>query len=300
MNERVSITQGLSPRRRAYDIVMRTLLYASAAIICALLIFLIGYILYRGIPSLSWEFLTSEESVINDVPGHTPRAHKHALHNHRHADIHPAPRRRQRHLPHRVRHEQEAGLRHRVRHRDALRHAEHHLRASSASSCSASRWAWARRLIAGAFSLVMMTLPTIIRTTQESPQDRAAELPRGLPRPRQRQVAHDPHRRPALAAWTASSPAASSPSAASSARAPSCMFTAGMSMFMQNYGSSFTEFFKNLFDSSRRHAHGRAVRLRQGARRLRPGLRRGRRAAGHRVHHQHRREAGGQKARRKH
>ena len=28
------------------------------------------------------------------------------------------------------------------------------------------------------------------------------------------------------------------------------MFTAGMSMFMQNYGSSFTEFFKNLFDSS--------------------------------------------------
>ena len=72
MNERVSITQGLSPRRRAYDIVMRTLLYASAAIICALLIFLIGYILYRGIPSLSWEFLTSEESVINDVQGILP------------------------------------------------------------------------------------------------------------------------------------------------------------------------------------------------------------------------------------
>ena len=72
MNERVSITQGLSPRRRAYDIVMRTLLYASAAIICALLIFLIGYILYRGIPSLRWEFLTSEESVINDVQGILP------------------------------------------------------------------------------------------------------------------------------------------------------------------------------------------------------------------------------------
>ena len=72
MNERVSITQGLSPRRRAYDIVMRTLLYASAAIICALLIFLIGYILYRGVPSLSWKFLTSEESVINDVQGILP------------------------------------------------------------------------------------------------------------------------------------------------------------------------------------------------------------------------------------
>lgn len=40
-----------------------------------------------------------------------------------------------------------------------------------------------KTLIAGAFSLVMMTLPTIIRTTQECAQDRAAELPRGLPLP---------------------------------------------------------------------------------------------------------------------
>ena len=51
MNEHGSITQGLSPRRKAYDITMRTLLYVSAATICALLVFLIGYILYRGIPS---------------------------------------------------------------------------------------------------------------------------------------------------------------------------------------------------------------------------------------------------------
>ena len=74
MNEsnRVSITQGLSPRRRAYDITMRTLLYVSAAIICALLVFLIGYILYRGVPNLSWEFLSSEESVINDIEGILP------------------------------------------------------------------------------------------------------------------------------------------------------------------------------------------------------------------------------------
>lgn len=72
MNEHGSITQGLSPRRKAYDITMRTLLYVSAAIICALLVFLIGYILYRGIPSLSWQFLTSEESVIKDIEGILP------------------------------------------------------------------------------------------------------------------------------------------------------------------------------------------------------------------------------------
>ena len=44
MNEHGSITQGLSPRRKAYDITMRTLLYVSAAIICALLVFLLSLI----------------------------------------------------------------------------------------------------------------------------------------------------------------------------------------------------------------------------------------------------------------
>ena len=72
MNEHGSLTQGLSSRRKAYDITMRTLLYASAIIICALLVFLIGYILYRGVPNLSWQFITSEESVIRDIQGILP------------------------------------------------------------------------------------------------------------------------------------------------------------------------------------------------------------------------------------
>ena len=67
-----SITKGLSPRRKAYDLTMRVLLYTSAVLICALLVFLIGYILYRGIPHLSWQFLTSEESVIKDIEGILP------------------------------------------------------------------------------------------------------------------------------------------------------------------------------------------------------------------------------------
>ena len=73
MNEQpVSITEGLSSRRRAWNGAMRVLLYAAAALICALLVFLIGYILYRGVPNLSWQFLTSEESVINDIQGILP------------------------------------------------------------------------------------------------------------------------------------------------------------------------------------------------------------------------------------
>ena len=72
MNSHESITAPLSAARRTWNGAMRFLLYAAAAIICALLAFLIGYILYRGVPNLSWQFLSSEESVINDIQGILP------------------------------------------------------------------------------------------------------------------------------------------------------------------------------------------------------------------------------------
>ncbi|WP_071431398.1 phosphate ABC transporter permease PstA [Angelakisella massiliensis] len=62
----------LSPRRRAYEVTMRSLLYLCAGITCALLLFLIGYILYRGLPGLSWEFLTSQESILKKTDGILP------------------------------------------------------------------------------------------------------------------------------------------------------------------------------------------------------------------------------------
>lgn len=61
-----------SLRRRLYDAGMRGLLYASAALTVALLVFLIGYIFYRGLPGLSWEFLTSQESVLRGTNGIWP------------------------------------------------------------------------------------------------------------------------------------------------------------------------------------------------------------------------------------
>ena len=64
--------QGLSARRRAYNAGMRTLIYIAAAIVVALLVFLLGYILYRGLPNLTLEFLTSEESVVRDIQGIGP------------------------------------------------------------------------------------------------------------------------------------------------------------------------------------------------------------------------------------
>ena len=70
--ERPQEAWGLSAGRRAYNAGMRALIYIAAAIVVALLIFLLGYILYRGLPNLTLEFLTSEESVVRDVQGIGP------------------------------------------------------------------------------------------------------------------------------------------------------------------------------------------------------------------------------------
>lgn len=62
----------LSWNRRLYDSGLRVLLWLCAGLTCALLIFLIGYIFYRGIPNLSWEFLTTQESLLKGTMGILP------------------------------------------------------------------------------------------------------------------------------------------------------------------------------------------------------------------------------------
>ena len=62
----------MSLNRRVYDRGMRSLLWLSAGITCALLVFLMGYILWRGVPQLNWQFLTSSESVLKGTLGILP------------------------------------------------------------------------------------------------------------------------------------------------------------------------------------------------------------------------------------
>ncbi len=70
--ERERPGRAMSLNRRVYDRGMRSLLWLSAGITCALLVFLMGYILWRGIPQLSWQFLTSSESVLKGTLGILP------------------------------------------------------------------------------------------------------------------------------------------------------------------------------------------------------------------------------------
>ena len=59
-------------RRKLYEIVGRTLLYGCAAVTASLLLFLIGYILFRGIGGINWRFLSTAESVIHGTVGILP------------------------------------------------------------------------------------------------------------------------------------------------------------------------------------------------------------------------------------
>ena len=62
----------LSPRRRLYDRGLRFLVWLCAGLTCALLLFLIGYIFYRGVPGITWSLLASQTSYIKNTVGILP------------------------------------------------------------------------------------------------------------------------------------------------------------------------------------------------------------------------------------
>ena len=164
---RQSAVQGLSAGRRAYNAGMRALIYVAAAIVVARLVFLLGYILYRGLPNLTWEFLTSEESVVRDVQGIGP-----AILNTLYvilatlvvvlplgvgAAIYLTEYARNRRLVAAIEFATET-----------LAGIPSIIYALVGVLVFAESLALGKTLIAGAFTLVIMTLPTVIRTTQES------------------------------------------------------------------------------------------------------------------------------------
>ena len=62
----------ISTKRKFKCAILNILMYLSAGIICLILLGLIGYILYRGLPHISLEFLTSKPSLIRETVGILP------------------------------------------------------------------------------------------------------------------------------------------------------------------------------------------------------------------------------------
>lgn len=59
-------------RRRAFAILCKTGMYLAAGITAALLVFLIGYIFVKGLPNITWELLTTASSTLKGTTGILP------------------------------------------------------------------------------------------------------------------------------------------------------------------------------------------------------------------------------------
>ncbi len=62
----------MTRRRRAYIILMRTLMGVSIAAVCALVAFLIFYVLWKGLPHITWELLSTKPSYLSGRIGILP------------------------------------------------------------------------------------------------------------------------------------------------------------------------------------------------------------------------------------
>ena len=64
--------KAISGSRRAYILFMRILMGAAAAITAALVLFLIAYVLVKGLPNVSWTLLSTAPSYLSDRIGILP------------------------------------------------------------------------------------------------------------------------------------------------------------------------------------------------------------------------------------
>ena len=66
------MNKGLSPSRQMWNRVMTALVWASAVLVMVLVAGIIGMVLVRGIPHISWKFLSTTASVLKKTDGILP------------------------------------------------------------------------------------------------------------------------------------------------------------------------------------------------------------------------------------
>ena len=64
--------KNVSARRRTYGLVMKSLMLLAAGVTCALVIFMLGYVLYKGVPNITWQLLSTSPSYLSDTIGILP------------------------------------------------------------------------------------------------------------------------------------------------------------------------------------------------------------------------------------
>lgn len=66
------MTDKVSKTRKIKDGALRVLMLLSMGLVCGLLLGVVGYILYRGIPQISWEFISTKPSLLRGTTGILP------------------------------------------------------------------------------------------------------------------------------------------------------------------------------------------------------------------------------------
>lgn len=64
--------KSISAKRKAYILIMRIIMIASAVLTCALALFLIVYIMFKGIPNITWNLLSTSPSFLSGNIGILP------------------------------------------------------------------------------------------------------------------------------------------------------------------------------------------------------------------------------------
>lgn len=62
----------ISPKRKVYSALMRTLMFLSVGITALLTLFLIFYVMIKGIPNITWELLSTKPSILKNHIGILP------------------------------------------------------------------------------------------------------------------------------------------------------------------------------------------------------------------------------------
>ncbi len=62
----------MGTKRKTFICFMKSLMWISVSIVCMLTLFLIGYVLWKGIPHISWELLSTKPSYLSDRIGILP------------------------------------------------------------------------------------------------------------------------------------------------------------------------------------------------------------------------------------
>ena len=66
------LNQSLSKKRKSYEVLMKALMLLSVGLTAALVLFLLAYVLVQGIPNITWELLSSSPSYLTERIGILP------------------------------------------------------------------------------------------------------------------------------------------------------------------------------------------------------------------------------------